>query len=745
MSLLTNMIKSRLSGGRPVGVGAFAYGIESHVLGKEQLKRNSKNIASLESFGDEVPQELSNAVVEASSGVQEAAKADFYDQQGVQLADSGQPLDVTPDRADELENQFQEEMAANQPALEAATIAALAVSNPREYFESMRESLNNQASNVVVENTSRVSIENFDNAKFEQYKTATIEFNYRAAKQSEVGRIFFPMIVCTPEQSLFKAEITLAAMGKSKSHNNSELFEQELISLQESYRDGSLFEDETLKLVPFVAEDKVDHNWFADKSKVASEIAKVEGTEFNTRSLRPGQTVDLIGVSQHPGRLADGEATQNTQIAPNVKLKHVDIEVKTATASTVIRVPMTDVPGSDFAYHQGAGSDRYMTLSLLNQNAIKVDDKSDIFKPARDIGASVYWKFDFTGRVEIARGNLKVNGDIEIGEVRDASGEVKDIDFEITEVNFVGYAVDARASNTDLAIMGDLVSCYKYFEHYRVGLRSPIAAHTSLVKSGNNPGTMTPQEKLKVITEFVRSQMDNDAHKEIDRYMASMASTHDHRLTSGSLVGRIFECEAVRGVAAKILTPIKLVTEIDMKQFVNTLKSSERLEDVKGAFVAKLIAVVTRLDQDSGFSLACKSYGYGDENFKPLAKILTSRRLASLMMVNGDTRTLGPEFDHVVAKTDRTAFYDRIVVQLSAPQRRVGEFDPLVGGNCIYIPEFVGEFPLKRGQSTLLETAVQPQYLHIINVPVFADIRVKHVDEFFGEKASVNTEEQTTP
>lgn len=745
MSLLTNMLKSRLTNGRPAGVGAFAFGIESHVLGHENVKRNSKSIASLESFGAEVPVELTDAVGSAADGVQQAVKEEFYDNKGVQLNDTGAAMDINPERAEELESEFKEELAANQPALEAATIAALAVSNPKDYFNSMSENLNSQASNIVIENSSKISVENFDNAKFEQYKTATIEFNYRAAKQSEVGRIFFPMIVCTPEQSLFKAEITLAAMGKSKAHNNSELFEQDLISLQESYRDGSLFEDETLKLVPFVAADKEDHAWFADKAKVGNELAKVEGTEFNTRSLRPGQTIDLIGVSQHPGRLAEGEATQNTQIAPNVKLKHVDIEVKTATASTVIRVPMTEVPASDFAYHQGAGSDRYMTLSLLNQDAIKVDDSSDIFKPARDVQASVYWKFDFNGRIDIARGSVKVNGDIEIGEIRDASGEVKDIDLEITEVNFVGYAVDARASNTDLAIMGDLVSCYKYFEHYRVGLRSPIAAHTSLVKNGNNPGTMTPQEKLKVITEFVRSQMDNDAHKEIDRYMSSMAASHDHRLTSGSLVGRIFECEAVRGVAAKILTPIKLVTNIDMKQFVNTLKSSERLEDVKGAFVAKLIAVVTRLDQDSGFSLACKSYGYGDENFKPLAKILTSRRLASLMMVNGDTRTLGPEFDHVVAKTDRIDFYDRIVIQLSAPQRKVGEFDPLVGGNCIYIPEFVGEFPLKRGQSTLLETAVQPQYLHIINVPVFADIRVDHVDEFFGEKASVNTEEQTTP
>lgn len=744
MSLLQKLAKKSFAKPSADGLSTFSVGIESFINQSHVMKTDGakKAIASLESAVADPTQhtETVDAVQTATDAVKSSVKQEFYAEQGHEIdPETGElaDTDISVDTAEALEEGYKSELENNQVSIEAAAIALLATQDQQSYFDSVRAKANATGQNIVVDSPINFSVESFDAAKFHEYKTATIDFNYRAAKQSEVGRVFFPMVVCTPEQTLFKAEITLAALGKNTYHNKKELHERDnLITLQESYRDGSMFEDETLKLVPCVDAGDEDNEWLADKDLVASELVTVEGTEFNTRSLRPGKVVDLIGISQHPGRLKEGEANQNTQISPNVKLAHLDILVKTETEEEVIRVAVAKTPGSDFATHQGAGTDRRMTLQMINRGQIAVIPKagSTIFKPLEDIGARAYWDLDLNGYCEIDRGHTKVNGDIEISQILDKDGNEISPDLAIKSVELVGYAVDARASNTDLAIMADLVACYKYYEHYRVGLRTPIAAHSALVKNGNNPSSMTVQEKLKVITEFVRSQMDHDAHIQLENYMDQMQVSHDYRLRSGNLVGKVFECEAVRGVAAKILTPIKLETEIDLKDFVDTRRSAERLEDVKGAFVAKLIAVVTKLDQSSGFSIACKSYGYGDENFKPVAKILTSRRLASLMMVNGDTRTLGPEFDHVVAKTDRTIYRDRIVVQLSAPQRRVGEFDPLVSGHCLYIPEFIGEFTLKRGAGTIQEVAVQPHYEHIVNVPVFADIAVKHVDEFFGEK-----------
>lgn len=741
MSILNTIARH----GRTASLGDktnFAAGIESHILNKLDKRKGiiTGKLGSLESaLVDPQNSSFTTTATDVTEGIRGAVKDEFYMDRDITVEEGNPVLNGKDgDEISAIQGELDQSMAANSVAIEAATIAALGIHDQRGYYDAIKRGVAQTGDRVVSEGGGlRHSVESFDKGKFDEFKSATIEFNYRTAKQTEIGQVFFPMVVCTPDKALFKAEISLATLGKNKHHSDSELYDQELVTLQESYRNGKVFDDETLSLVPYVTEKNKDSDWFADSTYVQDEEVEVEGEKFKTRSLRPGTEVNLIGVSQHPGRIKNGAANQNTQIANRMAINYIDVLItKSGSDPERRRVKLLNTPGSEFGYHQGAGNTREMILALYNSRIGFGDiSKSTILKPFSDAGESLYWKLELTGRVDINRGKLSVNGTAGVSTALDANGQEVAPDLDGIKFEVIGYKVDAKASNSDLAIMGDLVGCTSFYEHYRVGLRQPVAAHQAMADNGQQPqADMSPAEKLKMITEFVRSQMDYDAHQTLESYLNSMTTVHDRRLKDGSFVGDIFECEAVRGVAAKIMKPIKIETKLDLSKAVDTVSSKNRMEDIKGAVVSKLVSVITKLDQDSGFSLACRSYGYGDENFKPIAKVLTSRRLASLMMITGDTRTLGPEFNMEIAKTDRNEWVDKVLIQLSAPQRRRGEYEALVSGACLYVPEFVGQFNLKRGAGTITEMAVQPQYLHVVNVPAFALIEVTGIEEAFGEK-----------
>lgn len=644
----------------------------------------------------------------------------------------------------EMQERADDEVSQMSTGIEAATIAYYAAQDVNGYASRAQSGGRNIDPNASVTGFS-TGIESFDVQNFSNFKEETVTFNLYATKQSEFAALFAPLLVGTPDMVDWKISIDRVVFGHYAEHSVDKniVDSQGLRPLQAAYSDIDALKNNATDLVPFFNEK--DKAYFADTALVEPNLVVLDNTEFETMPLLAGKEQQLIALGQHPGRI---EAyTRNAQIHKNIRLDSVLVKVSKADGSDaeVFEFQTRTMPRSLFN-SIGIGNTQETVLNFRNSNfAIGKrgvsknsagDASSKNFQALIDNERQVRLNIDVNGTCKHDRGTVKLSGDAEIEGLYDETGTKLALPDELKGLKVEVYAgrVKANTTNSDLAHISLIADMVTETDICRISLRPPIVAHRPLM----NGKDLDNNQKLDILIEMTKVSMAADAlHTFIDYFetIRDYCKLRNQDDLDEDL-GDLFEPDAIAGIGRKVIRPECIEFDIDdLSAVVNSQTSAGKITDVRRYVSGVLSDIVSSLIQNSRILTALPIYAPTSE---VIGKVVTSPRIDNFLMIEGDPRLAGNNKFQVVS-SPATALTDTFYIQLSIDNAPSGKFHPLNSGYCLYIPELVGDFPIKRGSSNVQEMAVQGQWEHVWNVPAVAKVTIKGLSEFIRQKTRLET------
>lgn len=636
-------------------------------------------------------------------------------------------------------------VSESKVSVEAATIAYFGARDTDGYTKRAASFAKSHGDNPITGFST--GIESFDVQNFSAYQDESVKFNLYATKQSPFAALFAPLLVGTPDKVDWSISLDRVIFGHFAEHSldQSIVDAQGLRPLQSAYSDINALKNNATDLVPFYSEDS--KQYFVEDSKLSVTETKLDNTTFPTTALKTGVEVPFITLGQHPGRL---EAyTRNAQIHRNIRLAEIVVEVtdKDGANPETFSFNTKSMPRTLFT-SLGQGNSQETIISFRNTNfAIGKrgvskngigDPTSALLQSYIDADRQIRLNIDANGTCKHDRGGLKLNGDVELLGLYDLEGTKIQTPAALADLQFkvVGYKVKARTTNSDLAHISLLADMVTETDICRIGLRPPIIAHSSLMNNQDS-GTSRSQ-KLDVLIELTKVSMASDAMLTFLEYCDTVRDYCLQRNQDNldEDLGDIFEPDAIAGIGRKILRPEFIeLPDIDLRDVVNSQSSANKVTDVRRYTAGLISDTVSSLIQNSRMLTAMPIYA---PTSSIVGKVVTSPRIENFLMIEGDPRLAGHNKFQVVADP-ATVLTDTFYIQLSVDNAPSGHFHPLNSGYCLYIPELVGEFPIKRGSSNVNEMAVQGQFEHVWNVPVLAKIKINGLTEFIREKTRLET------
>jgi len=193
------------------------------------------------------------------------------------------------------------------------------------------------------------------------------------------------------------------------------------------------------------------------------------------------------------------------------------------------------------------------------------------------------------------------------------------------------------------------------------------------------------------------------------------------------------ESPDVLGVGRYYVRPAYYARPFDATTMVDSIKSHERAADIQAALVNEIRDIVYLLYRDSEYKAAADAL-YGGTGPIPTAVIATDPYTARYLMVTGDLRTLGGEFDVKVVSTLDYRMRGKIIITFGIfDSERNASINPLNNGNLLWAPELVLTANIGRAGQFSRETLVQPRYRFIQNLPVMGYLTVTNIPNVLGK------------
>lgn len=637
-----------------------------------------------------------------------------------------------------------QQIEVTEAGLESAAIAALAVAggDARGYILAGRNA-RPSTEGIAVHGAlpgyddlaaAQPALEAFDNSDLSKFSAHTIAYNLLAPRQDDFAAKFFPLIVQTPDQAFFRAEIRRVSVYQGAFHKLSgERTNFQKRNLVEAFRDPSVLENKATLMVPFFSAGDTDNNSrFVDPAVIPTWNEDVDGVEVPTGALRFNQgEFSFLGLSQHPGLLSSGVFDQSDKIDTNVRLKELFVKVKKGADESIVKFDVSGMASAQFVAAQNAHGQQTRVNFRTSELAL-TSTMTDLS------GAAVPALAGLIGK-SVARIKVKIDGDLhlEFG-TADLSGGAPTIDSLFDSngtslvvaghamvagvtLELVGYTLDARRTNSNRRSRGNLLDRDVYHENYHVGLLPPIVVQRSQL----DDSTENDVDALVSTTHLLASNM---AVTTILAYAETLRT-----VSAGIQVGLTAPVDggSLQGISRTLLTPYYKEEEIDLDDVLNNVSSADKVDDIRGYLTARLANAAYEMAQNSGYVAAMKLVN-GASEAKPCVLIGCDQVLENYIMIPGDDRTFGPGFEYEVVTTQDMRFYDTIVMTFH--DKGAKDFAPLNFGNCIWIPELVASLPTARNGANLNETMVQPRFRHICNLPVMAKFTVKNLDKIIKNR-----------
>lgn len=586
-----------------------------------------------------------------------------------------------------------------------------------------------------------LSIEGFDGQAISNALYFSIAFNLGAARQDAFGEAFFPTITMDPTQSGITVDTeftslytdfdrSIAGTPDAKKFNKKPLVK--------AIFDESIFGTERNKVIPVLRDENkallLETEQYTDTKT---------GVDIVSAPLLFGKTIGLLGLSQTDAMLAKGMFDSTDALDRTIKLEKVyySLTGKNQQNETVTETFRTDVsilPGSNFIY---SVQDHFkaMSLSFSSEGFVISTSETRTSKAATSgilaalpsdhiikLGVKIH------GEANTQAGDVSVYAsNVEVVEIRNAAGDViapssaeyVAIAAVLSTVKLSGYTLEAYRTNSNLRTRGQLATSDKYSQTYNVPLRSG----NTMLFPVNNTG-----------------HVDNDAIKlagqvQVANMKCSVAAVRTLLDTASTLksvtMNGLDSSVEILGIGRWHVSTYYKENSIDISNFIDSIKSSERLVDIKAALVNKIREEVLVAYIASNYNVAFEAAD-GSMGAKPTVIIGTDVKIRQYL-ANGDgTVSLGDEFETVVVSTQNPAMAGKIFITFGVfGENRNSSVNPLNFGNMVWRPTITTDINRSNGSAVVRELHNVPSFLHFVNLPILSVLNVTGIGSAIGKVA----------
>lgn len=636
-------------------------------------------------------------------------------------------------------------LAVESHQLEAASIAGIFATNPKAALASKLKSVSSDAivvaSSVVDGFMDRpaMALEAYDERENRNAQMYSIVYNLLASRQDDFCETFFPTIIVNPAEVGVTISVKLfyvyndfkrAASGALANYGRK--------SIIRAYADADILKNELTKVVPVLRTGGgADDNSALFAADVPSwSVALGSNVTVTTSALKVDQKVDLIGISQTNELLNSGLMGPSDSLDTFIKLDSVFVKLTDGTDTDIIRISTENIPAATFTYAP-QGNYRRMILSLdsdgvvLDSKTVTVAGTAPALLPELATN-KVRVQLAINGNVVLDKGDGVVNrGSLSLVTMRNAAGQLitgasfNALAAKIASAEVIGYTLQAYRANSNIRQRGQLLDSQIEYRVITVPYRSPMSVIMPAIAAGDDTSAL---QNLITATGI---RVSNEGVSSLLKAEASLAAYNGVADANGEL-------PEISAIGHFYVKPVYFSEEIDLSTTVDSLKSHERLKDIRAALVEKIRFYANEMYRQSEYKAAA-SVLTGNIGFKPTVIVGTDPVIYNYIQADGDLRTLGESFDVKIVSTLDIRVKGKIFISFGVfDSSRNTSINPLSFGNMLYSPEITTKLPVSRDGQTSVELLVTPRFLHLPVLPVMTTLSVANLPEVTG-KVSVNT------
>ncbi|HXQ39473.1 MAG TPA: hypothetical protein VN843_36075 [Anaerolineales bacterium] len=563
----------------------------------------------------------------------------------------------------------------------------------------------------------------------------SITYNLQSSRQDEFGEALFPTVTIPADQAGVSITSNMMLVMDNVDRDISGAFyDTKRRNVLRAVADPTVLrKDQTLALPVFrsQSEDK-----FVDEDILPTTTVDLEGVDITTSALLFSKQIGLLDISQTDAMLAAGVQNQTDSLDPAIEITSFYVSTGADATFNLLKFNTENLPYFNFTPNS-QGDYKLLTLMaetnslMLNDQSLQADGTALVAPLNQIVTQHLIIRFHalITGNVRTDTGNIGVYGNVfEVHSITNASGvsialtdgSVTALVAALNDITWVGYNPKAYRSNQNRRQQGQFVDVTKEFQRYMVPLRSPITAR----HPAHIDGQIDASDVQALIT-TTRIRLANEA-------VTSILQSNDLLAAFIDVRDNLNEAPAVLGVGRHFVRPAYISRDFDAELEVDSLKSHERPLDIQAALINHIRDIVYTLYRNSEYKAASDAL-YGGNSPMPKVVIATDPYTARYMMVVGDIRTLGGEFDVMVVSTLDIRFRGKIIITFGIfDAERNSSINPLNNGNLLWAPELVLTANIGRGGQYSRETLVQPRYRFIQNLPVMGMLTVTNIPNIIG-------------
>lgn len=588
--------------------------------------------------------------------------------------------------------------------------------------------------------TNGQGLENYNEKSQRDFRVISVAYNLAASRQDAFGEALYPTVVINPTEGGVTQNLTYAAVLKDVFHQTTgALFDTREVNMVEAFRDPTVLEDASTRLIPVVADDNSNLALFVDAALVPPTTVELErGGSVETAPLAIGKKFDLIGISNRAQLVAGNLLDITDTIDPALRLKAIYVKTTgtssgspAVSSSQVIRFTVDRLPTAVFQPSL-VGDTRIANLAfntedlVINGNTTGVDgSKKTELTEVGTRGWTLRLSVGVSGSVSTSKGDTFVNATpAVVDKIVDADGVLISktagtglaLIQHLGALTIVGYELEARFTNTNRRERGQLVQTRTLQFRYPVPMHSPITLPMSTLDE-NGPGDV-----VKTLTVATNIRNSNNAVTRLLNYLAQLKE----------VVGAGFDRPkfgAVEGALSAMIRPTYRHATLDLPTAIDAIRAKDRWDDVSAVILDKIGGLLFPAYRDSNIEAAFQTTT-GNTDERPKFIIACDKEIANYLMRSGDDRTLGAYLKYDIVSTNNEKFDGKIVV---VPTRENPvENDILNFGAFYYVPTIVADLPISRNGQVSREIAAIPFNLHVNNIPFAIEIDVTGLAEVMG-------------
>jgi hypothetical protein len=595
------------------------------------------------------------------------------------------------------------------------------------------------------------ALEAYDEKENKNAVVYSVAYNMQAARQDEFGEAFYPTVVVTPDQVGYTVSIRLIEVYNEQKRpiSGAPTANFGRRNIVQAVIDPTILRNDQTKIVPVVNDEST--GYFVPSAAVAPySVLLSDDTAVTTAPLAIGKKFSLLGISQTEALLDTGLLDVTDAIDTQLALDAVYVQFTTggATPTTeVVKFNTRQLPLATFnfavqnTYRQM--NLQYETQSLLiGPNTVLADGSaSTILSAIVSGGYEARIGFSVFGSVNLELGNTELNAsNVSIASIKNNSDATLDITTGtgatlaalFANAKVIGYDLDARRTNSNRRQRGQLLNTNFYNQVYTVPLLAPITIPRPMQNGDSNDSS-----DLAALITTTRIRTSNAAVDELLRVQDLLAETTS-ALNTSATPNSAQDTPEIMGVSRFVVQPAYMYKPLNISTSLDSLSAHQRAADIQATLVNALRDMAYTLYVQSGYKAAADALAGGVAPV-PTVIIGTDPYIARYLMVTGDLRTLGGQFDVKIVSTLNERMSGKIVMSFGDfSAERAGVPNPLHFGNMAWKPEFTVVLPMIRNGAQSKELTVQPSFLHITNLPVMGVIDVTGISAAAASKVPVN-------